>query len=312
MTSIISYSLFDQEGKKFNRSGHDPFDKNPYRYWLNLPFVIILNKIIFPEFTTRLYIPKKLEENKYYPLLEELNEKIENFELKIINKEYFKTEPAIWRIIPLWDDNVEFLFCRDLDSIIVKKEAQSMIYFMKSGLLLNNLRATSVHNSEGTSIMAGLCGFNVKKLKTELPLPKNFDKYMKFYNLTTTKGVWGCDQETLINFFLRYRSDRIIKQTLDCYIKPNKNQGRFKNPASKNKFYNMISVNENVFNNIKFDAKKDKALMLSDSITIWAGQPVNTSGKQLNKLTSICNETYVKDILSIIKSNNLYKQLYNI
>ena len=310
MTSIISYSLFDQDSNKFNRSGHDPYHGNNYRYWLNLPFVIILNKIVFTEFITRLYIPKKLQENKYYPLLEELNEKIEHFELKIINKDYFKTEPAIWRIMPLWDDNVDFLFCRDLDSVIVRKEAQAMEYFIKSNLLIHNISPTGRHQSEGTSIMAGLCGFNVKKLKKELPLPKSFDKYMDFYNSTTTKGVWGCDQETLINFFLRYRSDRIINKTLYAYIKP-KRPNKMGNP-SKNKFYNMVSVDENVFKNIKFSTKKEMALLASDNITTWAGQPIDASSKNITKISSICNEQYSKDILSIIRSNNLYKNFYNI
>jgi len=309
MTTVLSYSLFDQEGKKFNRSGHDPLDKDPYRYWLNIPFILILNKTVFPEFVTRLYVPKKLQENKYYPLLEELNDNIDKFELKVIDKEYFKTEPAIWRIMPLWDD-IDFLFCRDLDSTIVRREAQSMEYFMKSGLMIHNIRTSARHNGEGTSLMAGLCGFDVKKTKRDLPLPKSFDKYMKFYTSTTTKGVWGCDQETLINFFLRYRTERIAKKTLDTYIKPKK-VGRIGVPA-KNKFYSMVSINESVYNNIKFSPKKESVLMVSDSISLWGGQPVNASTKNLIKINSVCNEKYAKDIMNIIKSKEMYKKLYKI
>lgn len=311
MSIVISYSLFDQPDKKFDRSGHDPLDRNPYRYWLNIPFIILLNKTIFPDSTTRIYIPKILENNKYYDLLEILNTNIEGFEAVKLNKSYRLTEPSIWRIKALWDKNANFVFFRDLDSIIMKKEAQAMRYFMKSGLLIHNIRSTKQHNGEGTALMAGLSGFDTKKLKITLPLPENFEKYLEFYRSTTTNGVWGCDQETLINFFLRYRTNRITKQVLDTFIQPKRNNRKY-GRVYKNKFYDMTSIAENVYSNIRFNKQTDRILNLVDTISTWCGEPINASGKQLNKIIRLCSNDLGNKVEKIITSNKKFKVLYNL
>lgn len=311
MKTVISYALFDQLEKKFDRSGHDPLDKHPYRYWLNLPSIMIVNNSLFKDSIIRLYIPKLLETNKYYKLLELFDENIENFELVKIDKQYIQTEPAIWRIMALWDNDIDFCFCRDIDSIVTRKEAQSMIYFMKSGLMIHNIRSTKQHNNEGTSIMAGLNGFNVKKTKPGLPLPESFDKYMSFYEDTTKKGVWGCDQEALLNFFIRHRTARITKQVLDTYIQPKRNTPRF-GRVDKNKYYDMVSLDENVYNNISFSPETERLLSISDSTTCWAGEPINASGRTLLSLAGKTNDKHSKNIMNIIKSDKEYKKLYSI
>jgi len=311
MSIIISYSLFDQPDKKFNRGSHDPLDKDQYRYWLNLPYLLMTNNMILPNSITRIYIPKILENNKFYPLLDKLNTSIEHLEVIKIDKQYIQTEPSIWRIKALWDKNINFCFCRDLDSIIMKKEAQAMRYFMNSNLMIHNIRSIEHHNGEGTSIMAGLNGFNVKKTQKELPLPDSFEHYLKFYKITTKSGVWGCDQETLINFFLRCRTQRIIKQVLDTYIQPtrnNKNHGR----AYKNKHYNMTSIDEYIYNNITFKPITERILKIPNTFSHWAGQPVNANGKNITRVSNIINNNTSKEIMNIIKSNKEYRLLYNV
>ena len=309
MSIVLSYTLFDQDGDKFNRSSHDPLDKNPYRYWLNLPFIIILNNLIFPDSITKLYTPKKLENNRYYGLLKKLSEEIDSFKLVTINKDYLKTEPSIWRIKALWED-YDFCFCRDLDSVITKKEAQSMIFFMNSDFMIHNIRSMKCHNGEGTSLMAGLCGFNVNKIKKELPLPESFESYMKFYEATNKTGIWGCDQETLINFFIRHRTERVHKQMLDTYIQPKRNSKFGK--VYKNKFYAMNSIDENVYNKIKFPSKLNTILDIFDPISSWAGQPVDASGKQLSKMLEINNDNLSNTIEKIINSDKEFKLLFKI
>jgi hypothetical protein len=311
MNIVISYSLFDQFEDKFNRNGHDPFDKKPYRYWLNLPSILIVNNIVFPNSITRIYIPKLLQNNKYYSLLEEFKKELDFFELEIIDKPYKKTEPSIWRVEALWDKKANFVFCRDLDSLMIKKEAHAMQYFINSKYMINNIRSARQHNGEGTSIMAGLCGFNIPKLHRELPMPENFEKYLEFYKKTTKPNEWGCDQETLINFFLRYRSNRVANMVLDTYIQPRK---RSKNiyGVKPNKYYQSTSIAENTYNNIKLSVEAEKILTVSDSFSNWAGEPINASGNNFKKILTIAKTKNSKIIEKIIKSNNSYIKLFSI
>ena len=311
MSIVISYSLFDQFEKKYNRTGHDPYDRKPYRYWLNIPFVVVLNNLIFPESITRIYSPKIIEQNRYYPLLKALESEIESFELVKIDKSYIKTEPSIWRAKAIWDKKFKYCFCRDLDSVMIKKEAQAMIYFIKSGLMIHNIRSIVQHNGEGTSIMAGLSGYNIPKLYKDLPLPESYERYIEFYHLTTKQGVWGCDQEALISFFLRHRTSRITKQVLDTYIRQRLNIRKF-GRVSANKFYEMTSIPENVYDKITFTQQGNEGLKISTAATNWAGEPVNTSGSSLKKLLATIKTETSKKVQKIINSDQQLKTFYKI
>jgi len=323
---ILSYSLFDQKDKKFDRSGHDPFNKNANRYWTNIPFILIVNKLCIPNSETYLYVPKDLENNPMYFFLDLLNQN-GHINLKVIDKPHSGTEPTIWRMKALWE-NADFCFCRDIDSVLSPSETKSMLFFMDNqNYWIHNIRSVKQHNVEGTSIMAGLCGFNTNDLKAKLPLPNSFEKYENFYkqlskksffldwrtdlkNATDKNGHWGCDQETLLTFFIKTRSQRVISKILDTYSQPGKRVSRsFKGIVKPNKYYkinsiDISSINENYLSNIN-----KQALAIMDKAIAWSGQPINTSGTILKELLTLpIKETnYIK---RTIQGNNMLKRFY--
>lgn len=321
---ILSYSLFDQKDKKFDRSHHDPFNKNSNRYWVNIPFIVLTNRLCLPESKTYLYVPKDLENNPMYFFLDRLDRN-GYINLKTINKPYSGTEPTIWRMKSLWE-NADYCFCRDMDSVPSPSEIKSMLFFMDKDYWIHNIRSVKQHNNEGTSLMAGLSGFNIKQLKSKLPLPDTFEKYENFYkqiskknffliwrgdlkNTTDKSGHWGCDQETLLNFFIKTRTQRVISKILDTYSQPDKRVSKgFKGTVKPNKFYKVDSINIAHIDQSYLKNIDNQLLEIMNQSVFWSGQPVNTRGAALNKLLSFPSKetNHMKKILQ----NNILKRFY--
>ena len=325
---IISYSLFDQKDKKFDRSGHDQFNRVQNRYWLNIPFILLINKICIPNSETHFYVPKDLENNNMFFLLDKLN-KDNYLKLHIINKSHSGTEPTIWRMMGLWEKDTDFCFCRDMDSVLSYVEVKSMLFFMCKDFWINNIRTVKQHNSEGTSLMAGLNGFNIKQLQENLPLPKTFEKYEEFYKKLAKKsfflnwradlrrvldkdGQWGCDQETLVTFFIKSRSDRITKKVLDVYAQPSHLVPKiFQGRVQPNKHYNVTSIDVNTIPDTILSSFDKRILPILNNTISWGGQPVSANGNHLAKLLAIKNKNtdYMSQLLS---ENKLLKNFYAI
>ena len=307
MKTILSYVLFEQTGRKFDRSGHDPFDKKPNRYWLNIPFILAINKYVLKNSITRIYMPKNIESHPLFPLIKEFSENLDNFEIELIDKQYSLTEPSIWRTKALWEDNVNFVFFKDIDSIITRKEVQSMLFFMNSGFLMHNIRSIRQHNGEGTSLMAGLSGYNIPKLKEELPMPPSFENYLKFYENTIGNPAWGCDQETLINFFIRTRTIRTTKKIMDTYIQ---GKGSRLGRVLPNRHHPVTSYNESMFSKINIPGVDNNIISLLDTISNWAGQPVNVSGPKTYHILKKIPDKQAAIIFNILNKSTIYKKLF--
>lgn len=293
----------------FDRSGHDSFSKEQFRYWTNIPFIYIVNNLYFNDFKTKYYVHNDIKNHPLFNILDKLSE-LENFELDFIDKEQVETTPSHWRLKGLWDGDI--CFCRDTDSVMTPIEAKCMKYFIESDYWINNIRGIWQHNFDGAVLMAGLSGFKSNILKNELPLLNSFDDYLEFCIRSYGTG-WGCDQNSLIDFFVTSRTNRITSKILDFYIQPDfKRVNRvFWNPVKKSEFYNIDSFNESKVNHINLDYINKDILILSNSVTGWLGQPVDVRGDKLNVLLSYDNDK-CKQIKSILLSDNTLKNFYRI
>lgn len=189
--NIISYSLFGDR----------------LLYWRLIPLLIVANETFFPDFKMRFHVLSEIEQHPIYPLLKTLSEKTTMVELKIIEKPYKGLEPTIWRMMPLWDPDVHYLFSRDLDSLPCSEEIRAIRVFIKSGLLVHGIRSHPAHDIR---LLAGLCGFKCPELVRKLGI--SFERYMSS-NRSHKDGRRGCDQELLQIFFSGF-----IDQSLDSPI----------------------------------------------------------------------------------------------
>lgn len=191
MKKILSYVLWGSSG----------------RYWNNIPYLLIANSYVYPDFITRIYVHKNSTGRSYFKSLHLFN----NVEVVVIDMPYMGTKLTTVRMIPLWEDDVEYLFCRDLDYALHSMEVKCVRHFInQSECTIHNIRGCGSHR---LPLMAGLCGFKVKEVSVKHLAP-TFDDYLK-WGYKNVKGCqkwqWECDQFLLRDFF-----KSLYGSILDC------------------------------------------------------------------------------------------------
>ena len=227
--NYISYSLF---GKK-------------ERYWFPVPYVIIANRIIYPNFDIIFYVSKDATEHIGFQMLSLLSRMDTRIKVEVISSPYINTEPATWRMRPLWYDDADFVLCRDLDAAPTTFEVKASYYFINSRkYAIHGIRSYYTHS---TPLMAGLCGFNVPLLRGMRMLVPSFEEYVNYgkaYNVNCPDWAWGSDQELLRKyFFQRRRCLASMKSTLDTPVgSAPKNIGGFRFQRAKKEKYDNVDL----------------------------------------------------------------------
>lgn len=110
----------------------------------------------------------------------------------------------LWRMLPLWQDT-EYVFCRDLDSILTPRQLQCVRAFIASGQIAHGINDNPAHS---IPLMGGMCGFQTKGLR-QLTANQSFEELV----MDRYSGVeWeqhGTDQQWLMRWlwpWLRFRS----------------------------------------------------------------------------------------------------------
>jgi len=272
MKKMLSYVLFGSNG----------------RYWKNLPYILVANSAIYPTFTMRFYVHSECSTLLYFNLLKELSKVTDRVEMELIDIPYKNTQLTTWRMKPLWEDNIEFLFCRDIDYLINKLERSAVQFFLNSSKGIHGIRSYHLHT---TPLMAGLCGFRREKvIKKIKQIAFTFEDYLKWGEENVDyckKGwIWGCDQ-ALLKFFFQYVG--LFSDTLDC--------PQFDAPK------NIIDFNPTVvecgyYENIDIEDCDNIVLTYSDLIaTGFTGRSNNITTEQMKILFGMVDN----DICKIVK-----------
>lgn len=285
--NIISYSFFEPK-QIYNDRFWDKFN-NKDRYWYNIPAMVLLNKLIYPDFDITIHISSNVKENPLFEILAKL-ESIGIVNLVEIDREYSGTEPTLWRYKPLLDKSCDILLCRDIDSLPTNDEIRSTIFFINSEYKVSTIRSHTNHTTPSTIILAGLCGFR----------PKSINLPIKFEELINMKGNWGLDQSFLINSFIKDQEWTSVN-FLDSKLSSVSHKVR--NPLIRCTSFDESYYRENV--KLEID---DKILKLLDKSTSWSGEPIDFRKGKLEELIDMKVEFgYMRDI---INSNDKLKSFY--
>ncbi len=258
MKNIISYVLFGSEA----------------RYWCNLPYILVANSVIYPEFTTRVYVHLDATQTPTFKLLERAT-KFSNVEMELFSEKYQGTKPTTHRMKPLWESDVDILLCRDLDHITNKLERKAVQYFLDhEQYLIQGIRSYHLHS---TPYLAGLVGFRCKEIRKRVQhLSKTFEKYITWgiRNVNYCRDWrWGCDQALLRDFF---HSAGLYKVSLDCPQLTAKPVPEYSNLAA------VVFVDQ--YEKIQLSACNKTCLSYSDSIApSFTGQAVNVKTYQVQE-----------------------------
>lgn len=274
---LFSYSLFEPKYLPTHRTW-DKWKSENQRYWFNIPSIYLINKMVYPEYDTKFYLSPNIFDN---PLSEVFN--ILDINYEIIQREYSFTEPAIWRMMPLWERNVDIFHARDVDSLTSENEYKYIIAFENSNCSVGTIRSHENHYNLPCRMLAGLCSFKPKNIPL---LIKNFSFDM-YYSMKDEN--YGSDQNLLIKTFT-FNSQFTKDNFLDCKIDRQFNKQDF---VCVEADLNKVKVNENIkaiFNKIK-----------NLTNTTWLGEPCDSRGELTNYLLNMNNDIKLK----LLKNKNI-------
>ncbi len=282
---IISYSFFEPKSLHREMRTWDLYN-NQDRYWYNIPALMAINSVVYPDTKIKIHISNNIKSNKYFEILEKIADNFDNIELVNLDYDYRETEPTMWRYKPLFDKESDIVLCRDIDSLPNSDEIKATYYFINnSQYYVHTLRTHTNHIIPHTIILAGLCGYRPNKI--EFLQNINFEMYYNHFK----NGTWGLDQSSLINLFVRDQ-EWTSQRFLDSPISTNFHKVGY--PIIR-----CVSKNQEVYRS-EIDLKIDESILnLLDGETKWAGEPTNFRGEKLERLLEIDNDNFKKmrDIL---------------
>jgi hypothetical protein len=269
MSKILSYILFEPKTLPTWRTW-DKCSQERDRYWYNIPALVVLNKVLYPEHEMRLYLSKNVWDNPKSKIFKTL-EKLGNLKIHTINANYDKTEPMIWRMMPLWESGVSALHCRDLDSLPTEREHKYTLYFEKSPNAIGTMRTHRNHHGIKCRMLGGLCSYK----PNSIPISTKFPNFQMYYSL---RHKHVNDQDLMIDVFTKDK--QFTKNNfLDYHGYFQSNKQNFPCSVVSDEELNKIKVTNQQSNILQYLKEKgfDK----------WAGEPVDSRGEVTEKILSI-------------------------
>jgi hypothetical protein len=263
----VSFSLFSCKRDMEHRSwdAHKADD----RYWYNIPALVAVYKTLYPSFIIKFHVSKDLTGTKIFELLTEMDKQC-LIKLQVMVDTYSNTEPTLWRYMPVFDPIVESVLVRDIDSLPTSGELAANNYFINSESNVCTIRSNSAHNIAGTMMMAGLSSFKPARLNHTMDFSNFYKKY--------ATPVWGCDQGAVIDYFLiqsKHEASEFIDFSICSETQTVESPLNNRCIALRNPKLEKHSL---------FYTKHEKLLNILDSVSQWAGEPVDARGDILRDI----------------------------
>lgn len=298
---IISYSLFNSV-KKFNDIRYwDDHKTIDFRYWVNLPAVILVNNILYPNYKTKLFIDDSIKNSLLYPFLQYINSNKDfNFILHEIKEKLPDNEPScrkkMWRYMPIWDKENEIVFPRDLDSLPNSSELKCCRLFESSKCEIMTIRSHPhhTHTNPALRMLGGLSGFKPNIINDTYSYDGFYDKFRAMKN-------WGLDQDAIRLHFVESKSQEYLSANfMDCAI----------NYRKENSSWSCVPVTENNLIQISLSEMDNNIIKIIDPLTDWAGKPIDSRPLLNNIIELSGNNGY--NIKNYILNNNELRKIYNV
>jgi hypothetical protein len=116
-----------------------------------------MNRILLPEFNTIIHTTPELVD-RYGEFWVELGKLDKNLRVHEETDNPARCEGMLWRMKPLFEDGVELVLCRDLDSVVTYREACCIREWLNSHYSYHNINDNNAHGG----LMGGLVGFKAK------------------------------------------------------------------------------------------------------------------------------------------------------
>lgn len=177
---VIGYSLFADSRYKTEN------------YTDSIPYVVAACRALFPKWEVWIYHDACVQEARSWAFLEKMQE-LDEIKLIPMGDSISLGYSKLWRFKPLWEEGVEYLLCRDVDSIETYRNRRAVEQFIADGAGIHVLSDCETH--KGISIMAGMCGLKVSCFLDRLSKP-TWESFVLRYSPDRMNG-YPADEELL-------------------------------------------------------------------------------------------------------------------
>ena len=163
MSRILSYSLF---------SNHPQYGHREL-YWQGIPAVVRAHHNLFTGWEMRVHHDSSVERD--YGRLLRAYAAAGLVSLHYVEENIATCRSMLWRMLPAWEDGVEFVMCRDLDSLPSVKDRLAVEEFVQSGMVVHALGDNASH----VGLMGGMVGFS-SEFRKRFPF-KTWEDFLNSY-----------------------------------------------------------------------------------------------------------------------------------
>ncbi len=293
---LLSYSFFEPKSLAPmavnavpQHRNWDKYKKEINRYYYNVPGLILTNYLLYPDYTTKIHITPNVRNNPLWGIFELLGEY--NLSIEEIDIDYKLTEPAIFRMSPLWDEKVSIFHTKDIDSLPTLAEYQYSKCFELSDASVGTMRSHPTHNSYGCRMLAGLSSFK----PFSVPQYIKGNSFLDYFN--RSHGKWCCDQELMVRTFT-CNPDYTKENFYDCMSHQQHDYQGF--PCKVCSLEQLSSIELSPWAKIIFPKISECGF---DN---WAGEPIDCRGPYLNFILEAFPSVCVK-IQNDLHLRNFYR-----
>jgi len=152
-----------------------------------------MHPAVYPDWEMRIYHDDRVTQYPYWKAMERMQE-AGLLKLIYVGKAETLCGSMLWRLIPAWDPEVQYVLCRDVDSLQTPRERKAIERWIASGKPVSALHDSQSHSS--SALMGGMVGFRTNWLNF------NFPSFESFVAKASARGIdlnkHGADQ-TLLN-----------------------------------------------------------------------------------------------------------------
>ena len=183
--NVISYSLFGYS---------DVTPKNCFEFHAYLRGLMInlrMNRLLYPDWKMFLALDESTYKGEFKQLFIELQDKF-GVIIKVMPDNKQLCMKMLWRLLPIWERNVQRVLCRDLDSVATYREAQAVQEWIEEEHSIHCITDSISHN---IPMMGGMIGFHVESFQNRTNNYKwdQIESYAANYDMTKK----GADQKML-------------------------------------------------------------------------------------------------------------------
>jgi hypothetical protein len=192
--NVVSYAFFRNDASAYES---DRCGASKGKFFVGfLPAVVRAHHSVYPDYELRIHHDERVREYPYFRVLESLASR-GMLRLVAMGEAHELCESMLWRLAPCWDESVDRVICRDVDSLSTPRERLAVEEWIAGGKPIHSIHDSPSH--KGALILGGLCGFRAEYIRSRFETVDFLYYWIRWHGLPLTK--LGDDQRALTRLF---------------------------------------------------------------------------------------------------------------